>query len=257
MTITELSEHYNAPIVQSLVDARLVVRIGNKYDIYWDIFRDFLNYGRVPAQDNYLLRMQLGPVLKAMRVLNEMGGTSDFTGFRQCIKLSEHSAMNVVRDLRLMGLVTVDAGHVQINVEIGDDPGDKELTHRIRTHIKDRLVQNRLVSRILTDLKSERTMGLSDVGTRLSSWCPYVLATPKTWRMYARVLAAWLDLADLATYSSRSGTLSYYESSIQFRERDLAYSVNSPGGPAYLRNSVQPGRTCSADDCCISRRATR
>ncbi len=55
ISVLELGEEFKHEIVQSLVNARLIVRIGNKYDIYWDIFRDYLNSGLVPIQENYIL----------------------------------------------------------------------------------------------------------------------------------------------------------------------------------------------------------
>jgi hypothetical protein len=57
---------------------------------------------------------------------------------------------------------------------------------------------------------------------RLSAWCPYVAAAPETWRAYGRLLAAWMDLTDLATF--KSSTLSYYEASTELRQRDLNFT---------------------------------
>lgn len=43
ISATEVTEKYVASVVQSLLDKRLVVAVGDKLDTYWDIFRDFLN----------------------------------------------------------------------------------------------------------------------------------------------------------------------------------------------------------------------
>lgn len=53
ISISDLGDDLRPDILQSLVHARLVVRVGTKIDIYWDIFRDYLNSGRIPIQDNY------------------------------------------------------------------------------------------------------------------------------------------------------------------------------------------------------------
>ena len=229
--ISELSEHYSPHVVQSLVDSRLVVRIGNKYDIYWDIFRDYLNSGRIPVQENYLLRIQVRALLKAVSILRQGNGRLQFKAFREQTRLSEHSAMNVVRDLRLLGLATVDSGIITFT--IADEEGavaadEQPLPPALRTHIKERLGHNRLVSGIISVLKSEETRHLNDIAQLLSQWCPYVTATADTWRMYARVFATWMDLTDLATFDVRKSTLSYYEASTELRQRDLRFSSMRP-----------------------------
>jgi hypothetical protein len=48
--------------------------------------------------------------------------------------------------------------------------------------------------------------------------------------MYARILATWMDLADLATFNGRTATLFYYEPSTELRERDLTSSRGRPSG---------------------------
>ena len=75
VSVAELGEEFRPEVVQSLVNARLIVRIGAKYDLYWDIFRDYLNTGRVPVQENYILRVQVGSIVKATRLLAESGGS--------------------------------------------------------------------------------------------------------------------------------------------------------------------------------------
>lgn len=225
--ISELSEHYSPAVVQSLVDCRLVVRIGNKYDIYWDIFRDYLNSNLVPVQENYLLRLQVGTVLKAMASLIRAGGRMSLTSFQEHSKLSEHSAMNVARDLRLLGLVTSEAGHLSSTISARLSPAgskDVALLAAVRAHVKGRLVHNRLVYRLIAELKAENSLSLVGIGLRLAQWCPYVTATSDTWRMYARILATWMDLADLATFNGRTSTLLYYEPSTELRVRDLTSS---------------------------------
>jgi len=98
VVISDLGEKFEASVVQTLVNRRLIVRIGNKYDIYWDIFRDYLNSGRVPIQENYILRVQVRSVLKTMRVLSESGGKLSTTTLRRRTNFTEKSFYNVTHD---------------------------------------------------------------------------------------------------------------------------------------------------------------
>ncbi|MHA1588213.1 MAG: restriction endonuclease, partial [Candidatus Thorarchaeota archaeon] len=81
--VSELSEELSPQIIQSLVNRRLVVSIGNKLDVYWDIFRDYLNSGSVPVQENYILRTAVGSVLKAIKLLASANGTLSASVFRE------------------------------------------------------------------------------------------------------------------------------------------------------------------------------
>lgn len=236
VSISELSEDYSAKIVQSLVDRRLVVRIGSKFDIYWDIFRDYLNFDRVPVQENYLVRTPVATVLKSITALIKEGQPLEVAKFGRQMRFSEHSAMNVVRDLRLLGLATVDSGKLTAAIKAEGKAVQTQI-NQVRSHVRERLSQNRLVSRIIHELRTENSLGLDEIGRRLSSWCPYVTATEPTWREYARILASWMDVADLATYDSSKTTLIYYEPSTELRARDLQMSRNR--APKLLIPSVQ------------------
>ena len=79
--MSELNDQFTPEVLQGLVHRRLVVRVGHKYDIYWDIFRDYMNTGKVPVQENYILRVQISTIFKAAKVLANEGGTLPVSEF--------------------------------------------------------------------------------------------------------------------------------------------------------------------------------
>ena len=121
ITLLELGEEFRSEVVQSLIDRRLIVRIGVKYDIYWDIFRDYLNAGRVPVQENYILRMQVGTILKATQILAEASGSLSTTEFQKQFGLADQSLQsfyNIARDMRLLGVSKVEDGIVKLQIDL-------------------------------------------------------------------------------------------------------------------------------------------
>ena len=86
-------------------------------------------------------------------------------------------------------------------------------------------MRNRFVSRIIAALKRDMLLTEERVAALLLTWCPYVTATEKTWRMYAHILSTWLDLTDLALYEPKLRTLSYYEPAAELRKRDVRIRV--------------------------------
>jgi len=83
ISIQELGEEFKPEIIQCLVNRRLLVRIGSKYDVYWDIFRDYLNSGSIPVQENYILRTQVGSILPAIELLVSSGGNLLISEFQK------------------------------------------------------------------------------------------------------------------------------------------------------------------------------
>jgi len=153
ISIQELGEEFEPEIIQSLVNRRLLVRIGSKYDVYWDIFRDYLNTGRVPVQENYILRMQVGSVVRATKLLSEAGGLLLDSEFRKRINLSQKTLYNILRDMRLLGVVKVDKNYItlMINLPIETEAFEEDLSK----HLRERLKRNRLIWSILKKLEEK------------------------------------------------------------------------------------------------------
>ncbi len=205
ISVLELGEEFKHEIVQSLVNARLIVRIGNKYDVYWDIFRDYLNSGLVPIQENYILRVQVGSVLKATKLLAEANGILRIPEFQKRADLTEKSFYNIMRYMRLLGLANIIDGNVRLQVNLPKKAEDFE--DLWRTHLRDRLRHNRPVWQLLKRLEASGSLTLEEISEFLVKSSPYTSATDKTWQTYARTFADWMDTADLAIFDSSNRIL--------------------------------------------------
>ena len=79
-------EQATAPMVQSLIDRRLIVQVGEQLDSGWDIFRDFLTTGRVPIEDSYILRQSPRAVARLLAAVAERGGDAGVPEDGDCPK---------------------------------------------------------------------------------------------------------------------------------------------------------------------------
>jgi hypothetical protein len=220
-----LDEDFRPDIVQSLVNARLVVRIGNKYDVYWDIFRvywdifrDYLNAGYVPIQDNYILRHQFRSIFKAAKLLAESGGVLSVPELLVKAELSLNSFYNIARDMRLVDIATVEDGKVTLHNKLNERTNSFE--DALRDHLREKLVRNRLVSQLLSQLEMHGLLTTRDLAHLLKASCPYISAADRTWQTYARFFGDWTHFADLATFDSNAGVLTYYSPGAEVRKRD-------------------------------------
>jgi hypothetical protein len=227
INIQELGEEFSPEVFQSLIHRRLLVRIGIKYDIYWDIFRDYLNTGQVPVQDNYMLRAQVGSVLNATKLFVDANEDLSMSDFEKLSGLTKNSAYNVLRDMRLIGLVKVDKGIITLLVNLPDEP--EALEEALRGHLQERLKHNRLIWRLSNALGEKSRLTIDEISRLLEESCPYISATQKTWGAYARTFAAWMDSADLAISDANAGVLSQYTPGTGIRDRRLHSSGRRRG----------------------------
>jgi hypothetical protein len=218
ISIQEVSEEFGHEIVQTLVDRRLVVRVSNKYDIYWDIFRDYLNTGKLPPHENYILRMPVSTVYKAVRDLLVSKGVCSTTLFRTETKLSEGSFFNVTRDMNLLGIADITKGNVRLKLPFSKDPDILE--QEFRNYLNEKLKRNRNAVVILDLLTERDQIPIEEVARTLMGSCPYISASPDTWRFYAKTFLSWLDAADLILYDKK-GSAYKYEPTKDVRERKI------------------------------------
>lgn len=219
ISILELGEKFRHEIVQNLVNRRLVVRIGTKYDVYWDIFRDYLNSGRLPVQENYIIRAQVASVLNATKLLIEAHGILDASTLQDQTGLSEKSLLNVAKDMALIGLAKFDRGTVTLQPRLQGEAEDFEIA--LRDHLQERLQRNRLIWRLSKELEESSILTADKASELLKDACPYISATEKTWLTYARTFMGWMDAADLAVLDKKNAILTRYEPGTEIRERRL------------------------------------
>ncbi|MGD0080844.1 MAG: restriction endonuclease [Methanoregula sp.] len=193
------SEDFDPDIVQNLVNSRLLIKIGPKFDIYMDNFRDYLNTGHLPFQENYLLRMSPGSVIKMIQILNENAGKISVSEFMKRANLKQYSYYNVARDIRLLGLVQIENNEITLNVKLPDDAIN--LNIELKPLIKEKIKTNRLVTQILDQISQKAQLSLREVSNLLIKLCPYIVASSTTWDKYSTILLTWIDFADLAIYT--------------------------------------------------------
>ncbi|WP_321506784.1 restriction endonuclease [uncultured Methanoregula sp.] len=199
------SDDFDPAIVRNLVDLRLLVKIGPKYDIYMDNFRDYLNTGHLLFQENYLLRMTPGSIIKTIQILSPNSGKMLIPEFMKKANLKQYSYYNVARDIRLLGLAKIENNEIILNVKLPDDAINLNLA--LKPLIKEKIKYNRLVSHIVDQIDRKDQLTLRDISDSLRELCPYIVASSNTWDKYSSILLTWIDFADLAIFDKRERTV--------------------------------------------------
>ncbi len=229
--IDEIDELVQEGIINSKLSKRLIVRSGSKYNIYWDIFRDFLVEGKVPAfGEGFLLRQYPQPCLSVLRILIEHSPCSidqvmEKVAQKRTNPKQQGTTLNHLRELRYLGVVTKVQEQYHIRPSIHNMNDFKSYVHeRVSSHI---VVKS--LGKITGDIITRENV----VEALKENFRGYGFAQ-KTWETYANYMIGWLQYAGidfnrrLVSISTRAnGPEFFFYSSNETRKRYRAVSNGS------------------------------
>ena len=134
---SELIEISGIAVLNSLVNKRLVIKSGDRLNIYWDIFKDYLHSGKVPIVPfNYIPTSDIPSMLKIFKELN----TSTYIGSDELAKLTslkERTVWNIGADLVMFSLAERKGTQFKVHRELDDHSNSsalKKLREKIGKH---------------------------------------------------------------------------------------------------------------------------
>ncbi|MBW2014709.1 MAG: restriction endonuclease [Deltaproteobacteria bacterium] len=218
LRLEESKPIFEPQIIQNLIQQKLIVSIGSTVDVYGDIFRDYLNADLLPNWDNYILGAGTGNIIKAVKILQSADGALDVSDFSKH-GLPEKIFCKIAKDMDSLGLVKIIKGKASLQIKIPSSPRD--VVGVLRNHLRDRLRANRQVKQLLKTLEQKNALDINSVAKLLETWCVYISTTRQGWLNYARILAKWMDIADLALLDKKNRNLIRFDPATEIRERHL------------------------------------
>ena len=204
IAIGEVMERVSTPIVETLINRRLVVQVGARLDTYWDIFRDYLNNGRVPVEDSYILRQSPVSVARLLKEVLADGGDSNVRDIAERLGTSENGVFNLSRELRLLGATSYEPNKVRLLPEIREsNDWEQELRRRVSSSLR----RHRSYSTFVTLVDRQSEVTIQTYADALPTAFPAVYAKPSTWVSYARVHLQWFEYAGLAKQKGANWSL--------------------------------------------------
>jgi hypothetical protein len=203
---SEVMERASAPVVQSLIDRRLVVQVGERLDTYWDIFRDFLTTGRVPIEDSYILRQSPRAVARLLAAVAERDGDAGVPELATALNTSENAIFNLARELRLLGVTAYEPNRVRLTEELWNaDDREDAVRRRVTTALRRHRAFSAFV-RLAERVGS--SVSFSEYARELPSTFPAVSVAMTTWLVYARAFILWFEYGGLVTTAGQAAMLS-------------------------------------------------
>ena len=188
---TEIDEVLENCVLTELINKRLVIKTGTKYNIYWDIFRDYLITENIPMiGESYILRMSPVQCLKTFLAFKEkkymtLQEMADLSG----TKKNQNSTLNVLRELINLGFVykrgdtyctTCDSANINKNYFV--------------TTVRKKFEHYTPIMKLKTYTNGFST---TQIIKELKKIFKGVDISQKTWEVYARILISWIYFAEL------------------------------------------------------------
>lgn len=196
VTVTEIVERVSPEVIQSLVDQRLVVRVGERLDTYWDTFREFLITNKVAIEDTYILRQRALGTSNILKYIVSAGGEATAADVARELSASLNGVLNSSRDLRQLGILAPKSGTLLLAEQLRID---KLSESQIQERVAKSLRRHKVFSKVqeLLAIGPSQQITIDDLARQMPTLFPAMEARANTWMVYALAFATWFDYAGL------------------------------------------------------------
>lgn len=222
LDITELDEVVKSETVQQLIHKRFVIKSGTKYNIYWDIFRDYLVLNEIPPiGETYLIRQPVNSVCEAFLVFSQSKNLSlmefmdNSTGAE-----GEGAVLNKLRELRSLGLVNYKQGVYSTNVDEFDINKDFFIDY-----IHDKLQKHSFT----IELKKiqGREIVLTDLTKIIAKKIHSNVFAEKTLETYGQVFLGWLAYSGISVPNFSDSMIRRAKNALSYTPQTYPVDVES------------------------------
>ncbi|MDJ0660349.1 MAG: hypothetical protein QNJ42_12810 [Crocosphaera sp.] len=180
--ITILCEKYNSAIVNNLAEKKLIIKNGTNYKLYWDIFADYINYGKLPELTiNYVPTQTIKTFMIKFR---QMKNNKTRQEIKTILNISENSLKGFLADFAT--LFPCEYNKKSKEFIIHNDQilnlTDNEIAHHLSEQFKSHIVYQKIKknsSKLITEAQITEILGeeysissksIKDYRSRLLSW---------------------------------------------------------------------------------------
>ncbi len=191
---TEIPEIISEKLIKSLLDRRLIIKNGQVYKPYWDVFREYLLRGNIiPLTANHILRQSPNVCLKIF-LLFEPGKKylldNLYKKIDKQIKSRSSHLVNVLIDLQKMDLIVKDEeGNYFLPLNIKPDENS------FVSIAKERIKESKVYSELLKS--NEPILSTKKVSEIYKSCFEFTSTNDETWYSYATILIGWIFFLEL------------------------------------------------------------
>ena len=190
---SEVDDKIQEKVINSLRDKRLIIRSGLNYNIYWDIFRDYLVTGQVPRiGESYIIRSSVNTCLEIYLTFNNsiQLSLSEIQNFLQK-KMTKEAIENSLIDLRSIGLIRKIEKQEKYTLSSTDF---KITTDYFKKYITEKFKNYSILHQldeITPPISNESIIAVFKANFKAYNF------KDNTWRVYANFLINWITYSNL------------------------------------------------------------
>ena len=239
---SKILNDFGPEIIGGLRDKRLIVRSGNRLNLYWDIFREYVLTQTVPSIPfSYL------PSSPSIRALLKVVGQLSLEDRKNYARLSElcgfsqNTIGNVIHDLSMFGIVTVEQSEVRLAspIEVSDQ---EKILQRLRYVLQSHALTMRLSKRDQGEI-----ITMLDIIQLLKQINPAAQHQKKTWQAYAEKMGHWLTVTGYLVQRENDWKLED-QGKVNLESVDKTRKAHRGGGITVFIGDTSPIKTLEALD---------
>lgn len=188
--ISEVGETIESKTIESLLHKRLIIKSGVNYNIYWDIFRDYLVTNKIPPiGESYLLRQGVNLCLEVFLLFQNQNETIHSLLEKHPKKIGFTTLENILIELRNFGLIEKNEDYYKIakpNIEVSSEGFKHFITEKF-TNYTPYIVLKKLNLNSIT--KDDITKVLKGIFKQKYQ--------DKTWESYSLYLISWFLFSEI------------------------------------------------------------
>ena len=181
-------------MLRSLQNRRLVVRSGDRLNLYWDIFKDYVLTQAVPALPFTYLPSSTS--IKAMLSVAQQLQHDRETNLGELTSgtsIGEGTVQNIIHDLLMFGVATGSTDRLRLDERV-ESPNAVQILQRIR-----QVLRRHALTQSLSKFDHGRVIRLDDLIEALKATNRAAQHRARTWRLYAERIAPWLAATGFLT----------------------------------------------------------
>jgi len=197
INVSEITELFPQEVLQHLIHRHFIITVGPKVDVYWDIFKDYLNTGKISAEESYILRTSPRVVLSFMKVLKDKKKIT-LKQLSKILKRPLKSLYNIIKDIKILGLIDVHGENISPKSNFKISTSD--ILVETKKLAREKFFNYKILVEIQNTLVDKEILKLEEIGDIMQNLFPYIRADNKTWITYARKISEWLDFTDFGSF---------------------------------------------------------